>query len=193
MADKDYKTVDERQSYVQKSGEEWENNVMDFVNQQLKKLGSELVVIKGKTVKKGSSLWDKFSIPVGKGESSQKIWGDIDLIVIDKQENPVAVISCKTSLHGRFSETLFYAVVLKDMIEELKVIFATPDKGRQQKGSEWQSEWGSEERPTKDRLLGSYYLDGVYINNPKTKLGGKIKSLKNLPDDLIKWAEKFKR
>ena len=193
MADKDYKTVDERQSYVQKSGEEWENKVMDFVNQQLKKLGSDLKVIKGRTVKKGSSLWNKLSIPVGEGESSQKIWGDIDLIVVDKQENPVAVISCKTSLHGRFSETLFYAVVLKEMIEELKVIFATPDKGRQQKNSEWQSEWGSEDKPTKDRLLGSHYTDGIYILNPKTKLGGMIKHLEELPKDLINWHKSTNR
>src|SRR3989338_9474355 len=133
MTEKEYNTVDERQSYVQKSGEEWENKVMDFVNQQLKKLGSDLNVIKGRTVKKGSQLWNKLSIPVGKEESSQKIWGDIDLIVIDKQENPVAVISCKTSLHGRFSETLFYAVVWKQMIPKILVVFATPDKGRQSK------------------------------------------------------------
>ena len=193
MTEKEYNTVDERQSYVQKSGEEWENKVMDFVNQQLKKLGSDLNVIKGRTVKKSSQLWNKLSIPVGKGESSQKIWGDIDLIVIDKQENPVAVISCKTSLHSRFSETLFYAVVLKDMIEELKVIFATPDKGRQQKNSEWQSEWGSEDKPTKDRLLGSHYTDGIYILNPKTKLGGMIKHLEELPKDLINWHKSTNR
>ncbi|MBI5003248.1 hypothetical protein HZC31_07730 [Candidatus Woesearchaeota archaeon] len=187
MTKRNYKTVDERQSYVQKSGEEWENNVMSFVNQQLKKLGSDLNVIKGRNVKKASQLWNKLSIPVGKGEPSQKIWGDIDLIVIDKEENPVAIISCKTSLHGRFSETLFYAVVLKEMIEDLKVVFATPDKGRQQKGSVWQSEWGSEDKPTKDRLLGSHYTDGVYILNPKTKLGGMIKHIEELPKDLINW------
>ncbi|MEM5793022.1 MAG: BsaWI family type II restriction enzyme [Candidatus Aenigmatarchaeota archaeon] len=193
MSKKEYETVDERQSYVQKSGQEWENKVMDFVNQELKKLGSDLVVISGRSVKKGSALWNKLSIPVGKGETSQKIWGDIDLIVIDKQENPIAVISCKTSLHGRFSETLFYAVVLKEIVEDLKVVFATSDKGRQQKGSEWQSEWGSEEKPTKDRLLGSHYLDGVYVLNPKTKLGSMIKHLDELPKDLINWQKSMKR
>lgn len=187
MQKKEYNTVDERQSYVQKSGEEWENKVMKFVNQEFKKMNSELVVIKGKTVKKNTSLWDKLTIPVGPPDSLQKIWGDIDLIVINKQETLVAVISCKTSLHGRFSETLFYAVVLKDLIEELKFVFATPDKGRQQKGNEFQSEWGSEEKPTKDRLLGSHYLDGVYIQNPKTSLGGTIKRLEELPKDIVKW------
>jgi len=193
MTEREYTTVDERQSYVQRSGQEWENKVMNFVNERLKQLGSDLIVINGKTVKKGSELWNKLAIPVGKPGSTQKIWGDIDLIVIDKQENPIAVISCKTSLHGRFSETLFYAVVLKDLIEELKVVFATPDKGRQQKKGKWQSEWGSEEKPTKDRLLGSHYLDGIYILNPNTKLGGMIKHLEELPKDLIKWHESMNR
>ena len=193
MTEREYTTVDERQSYVQRSGQEWENKVMNFVNERLKQLGSDLIVINGKTVKKGSELWNKLAIPVGKPGSTQKIWGDIDLVVIDKQENPIAVISCKTSLHGRFSETLFYAVVLKDLIEELKVVFATPDKGRQQKKGKWQSEWGSEEKPTKDRLLGSHYLDGIYILNPNTKLGGMIKHLEELPKDLIKWHESMNR
>ncbi len=192
MANKDYQTINERQSYVQKSGEEWENKVMNFVNKKLKDIESDLFVIKGNSIQKNSPLWKKLSIPVGNPGSEQKIWGDIDLVAIDENKNPIAVISCKTSLHGRFSETLFYAVVLKELVEELKVVFATPDKGRQQKGKIWQSEWGSEDKPTKDRLLGSHYLDGVYILNKDTKLGGMIKSLDDLPKDLIEWHKKSK-
>lgn len=190
MAEKEYKTVDERQSYVQKSGEDWEKRVMNFVNERLKEAGSDLFVMRGNTIKKNSPLWNELAIPVG---SSKKIWGDIDLVVTDKHKKPIAVISCKTSLHGRFSETLFYAVVLKEQIDELKVVFTTPDKGRQQKTSEWQSEWGSEEKPTKDRLLGSHYTDGVYILNPKTKLGGMIKHLEELPKDLVNWHKSINR
>jgi len=185
-----YSSVIERQSYVVKSGQDWETSVLSFLNEAFRKLNSNLKVIKGDSIKKNSGLWEKLAVPVAEGK---KIWGDIDLVVINGNNFPIGVISCKTSLHGRFSETLFYAVVIKDSLPSIKFTFATTDKGRQPKSGKWQSEWGSEERPTKDRLLGSYYLDGVYINNPKTKLGGKIKSLKNLPDDLIKWAEKFKR
>ncbi len=188
MTNEEYQTIDERQRYVSKSGEEWENKVMKFVNEELKKLKADLIMIKGKSIPKNSLLWEKLAIPVGKPGSEQKIWGDIDLVVVNKEKNPIAVISCKTSLHGRFSETLFYAVVLKNLVEDLKVLFATPDKGRQQKGGIWQSEWGSEDKPTKDRLLGSYYLDGIYILNKNTKLGGIVKSLEDLPRDLIKYA-----
>lgn len=185
-----YYINDERQRYVQKSGEAWEISVLHQVNAGLKVLSSKLKVIMGKSIPKNSKLWNKLAIPVGKKDSIQKkIWGDIDLVVVDQNQNPAAIISCKTSLHGRFSETLFYAVVLRDLAENLKIVFATPDKGRQHKKGEWQSEWGSEEKPTKDRLLGSHYLDGVYIANEKTVLGGIVKPLAQLPDDLEKWAK----
>jgi len=185
-----YSSVVERQSYVVKSGKNWEDSVLLFLNDIFRKKQIGLRVIKGNSIKRNSAIWGKLSIPVGDG---RRIWGDVDLVVVNENNNPVGIISCKTSLHGRFSETLFYAVVIKDRIPDIKFTFATTDKGRQPKSGKWQSEWGSREKPTKDRLLGSYYLDGVYINNPKTKLGGKIKSLKDLPGDLIKWVEKFKR
>ena len=181
-----YHTNNERQRYVQKSGKAWEDFVLHEVNAGLKTLNSSLKVIHGKSVSKDSLLWNKLAIPVGK---QKKIWGDIDLVVVDTQNNPIAIISCKTSLHGRFSETLFYAIVLKNINKELKIVFATPDKGRQHKKGEWKSEWGTEEKPTKDRSLGSFYLNGVYIANKNTSLGGMIKSLEQLPIDLEKWAK----
>lgn len=187
IANKNYSTVDGRQSYVTKSGRNWENGVKEFVNSKLKNLGSDLVVIRGDEIPKNSELRKKLLIPVGKPDSGKKIWGDIDLVVIEKNNNPIGIISCKTSLHGRFSETLFYAVVLKDLIPNLKIVFATPDKGRQAGSGIWQSEWGSEDNPTKDRLLGSYYLDGIYILNESTKLGGMVKPLEDLPKDLVSW------
>lgn len=187
MNRKNYETINQRQKYVQQSGKLWERLVMNRVNQGLKKLNSDIRVIDGSKIKKEGRLWQKLAIPVGKSNSIQKIWGDIDLIIVDKKENPLGVISCKTSLHGRFSETLFYAVVLKELDPSLRVLFATPDKGRQQKSS-WQSEWGTEEKPTKDRLLGSHYLDGVYIENKGTQLGGMIKPLDNLAGDIVKWS-----
>ena len=71
------------------------------------------------------------------------------------------------------------------MIPGIKVFFATPDKGRQAKKGKWESEWGTEEDPTKDRSLAAKYLDGVYVGNNRTTLGGVIKNLEDLPRDLI--------
>lgn len=178
-----------RQSRVQKEGDAWEIFVMNFCNKELE--GSGIRVIRGKTIRKGSKLWEELAVPARK--NGEKVWGDIDLVAIDDLDKPIAIISCKLSLHGRFSETLFYAAVLKDILKYIKVVFATPDKGRQAGSGKWESEWGSEEKPTKDRSLGEYYLDGIYIHNNKTNLGGKVKSLKELPNDLIEWRKQINK
>ena len=70
------------------------------------------------------------------GEMSISVAKDLDT------NHPIALISCKLSLHGRFSETLFYSKIYREKIPDLKVVFATPDKGRQNKPGIWKSEWG---------------------------------------------------
>ncbi len=183
-----HEAVLKRQRDAQKSGDRFEIFVKNFLNKKLKH--RDIAILRGKEIKCDSPLWEKLAIPVEKLGSKQKIWGDVDLVAIrGKFPNIkiIAIISCKVSLHGRFSETLFYALIWKKKLHHVKVIFVTPDKGRQQKGP-WKSEWGSEEKPTKDRLLGSHFLDGIYVYNKRTKLGGMIKPLEDSPKDLIKWC-----
>ena len=182
--DKEYSGIEDRQSYVSTSGKNWEIVVMDFVNDHFSKNSIPLNVIRGRGLKnKHKELWNNLAIQVKDG----KVEGDVDLVVVhtEKPHIPLAVISCKTSLHGRFSETLFYSVVWKQMIPKIAVVFATPDKGRQSK-KQWQSEWGTQEKPTKDRALAEKYLDGVYIRHDSSSYGGKIKKLDELPSDLKK-------
>ncbi len=183
MTKEEYSGIKDRQSYVSTSGKDWEILIMDYVNDYFFENKILLKVILGKGLKTNYPiLWDKLAIPVNNG----KVEGDVDLVVVNtKNINiPLAVISCKTSLHGRFSETLFYAVVWKEFIQNFVVIFATSDKGRQAGNGLWASEWGTEQQPTKDRQLGEKYLDGIYIKNDKTSYGGKIKKLEELPLDL---------
>jgi len=100
-------------------------------------------------------------------------------------------------LHGRFTETLFWSLLFRTL-SRIKVVLATPDGGRGQ--DKWASEWGTPENPTKDRLLAESYLDGVYVENveafcknkkpeERTTLGGIVRPLSELPQDLIKWGE----
>lgn len=185
MAKEEYSGVKDRQSYVSTSGKDWEISVMKYLNDYFSKNNISLKIIRGKGLKtKNPILWDKLAIPVNNG----KVEGDVDLVVVNTKDvnTPLAVISCKTSLHGRFSETLFYAVIWKELIPNFIVLFATPDKGRQAGNGVWASEWGTAEEPTKDRQLGEKYLDGVYIRHDKTSYGGKIKKLEELPKDLEK-------
>ena len=184
-----YSGVSDRQSYVSSSGREWEDCVMRFVNDSLEKRDTSLRVIHGRSIKKGSRLWRKLAIPITHEGADVFVEGDVDLVMVnaDNPDEPLAVISCKTSLHGRFSETLFYALVWKRTLPALAVVFATSDKGRQAGKGVWVSEWGTAEKPTKDRLLAEEYLDGVYVANEKTHVGDKIRRVNELPRDLEKW------
>jgi len=127
----------------------------------------------------------------------EEAWGDIDLVVYINSF-PTAIIGCKLSLYGRFTETLLYSLLLRT-ISKIKVVLATPDSERGQKGR-WTSEWGTYDSPTKDRLLAESYLDVVYVENvpefikdmkpdERTSLGGIVKPLSDLSKDLTSWAE----
>ncbi len=186
---KPYKTVEERQSFVAKSGKELERWVFDYLNKELEKDG--IKVIHGDEIKdnkaKYPGLYEYLAIPTKESEPKSE-WGDIDLVAVDSSDNyPIAIISCKTSFHGRFTETFFYSLLFR-ILTRVKFVLVTMDAGRGQK-EKWQSELGSEEKPTKDRKMASTFLDGLYTTNEKTKLGGIVKFITDLPKDLRYWKE----
>lgn len=195
-------TVTERQSRVVRAGGKWEEYVRLFLNEKLQGTGIEVIVGKSeKEVKERSmTLWRMLSVPVKASPSHKSVWGDIDLAAV-KDDIPIAVISCKLSLHGRFTETLFWSLLFRTLTR-IKVVLATPDAGRGQKGK-WASEWGAPDKPTKDRLLAESYLNGVYVENveafckdmkpsEKTETGGIVRSLSELVEDLIRWRDETK-
>lgn len=195
-------TVRERQTRVVKAGGKWEDYVRFFLSEKLQGTGIEVIVGKGEEeIKKRSlRLWKMLSIPIKASTIQESIWGDIDLVAV-RGDIPIAVISCKISLHGRFTETLFWSLLFRTL-SRIKVVLATPDGGRGQE--RWASEWGTPENPTKDRLLAESYLDSVYVENvetfcknikPKesTALGGIVRRLSELPQDLIRWGEEISR
>jgi len=195
-------TARERQTRVVKAGGRWEDYVRFFLSEKLQGTGIEVMVGKGEEeIKKRSlRLWKMLSIPIKASTIQESIWGDIDLVAV-KGDIPIAVISCKVSLHGRFTETLFWSLLFRTL-SRIKVVLATPDGGRGQE--RWASEWGTPENPTKDRLLAESYLDGVYVENvetfcknikPKesTAIGGIVRPLSELPQDLVRWGEEISR
>ncbi len=132
-------TARERQIRVQKSGGDWEVYVKLFLNEKLK--GTKVEVIAGdeEAVKKRSQrLWKTLSMPVKASTVQESAWGDIDLVAV-RNNIPIAVISCKTSLHGRFTETLFWSLLFRTLTRT-KVVLATPDGGRAQGKEKWSSE-----------------------------------------------------
>ncbi len=195
-------TARERQSRVVLSGGRWEEYVRLYLNERLQ--GSGIEVIHGKRESeiklRSLTLWRMLSLPLKASTLQESVWGDIDLVAV-KGELPMAVISCKVSLHGRFTETLFWGL-LYSALSKIKVVLATPDGGRGK--DRWESEWGTPEEPSKDRLLAESYLDGVYVENvdewckyikPRegSVLGGIVQPLSELPEELKKWAEEIEK
>lgn len=197
-------TAKERQRRVVDSGGKWEEYVRIYLNDKLK--GKNIEVIYGKredSIKQRSLwLWESLLMPLKSSRPQRNVWGDLDLIAV-KGDLPIAVISCKLSLHGRLTETLFWGLLFK-ALTRIKVVLATPDAGRSQKKEEWSSEWGTPQNPTKDRLLVESYLEAVYVENVAefckykkpvegTVLGGVIRHLSELPNDIVKWSEELLR
>jgi hypothetical protein len=196
-------TAKQRQSRVVKSGGRWEEYVRLYLNEKLEGTGIGVIYGKsGESVKNRSqTLWKFLSMPLKSSHLQETVWGDIDLVAV-KGDLPIAVISCKLSLHGRFTETLFWSLLYR-MLTKIKVVLATPDAGRGQ-NNKWSSEWGTPELPTKDRLLAQSYLDGVYVENvpefckdikpgEATVLGEIIRPLTELPEDIQRWAEEISK
>ena len=178
-----HESVRIRQGEVQKTGEDWEDEVIGILQPELNKHG--IKIVKGKKEDIRSFFWKQLYIPTKR----DGVWGDIDLIAYNQKNKVVAVISCKVSLHGRFTESLFYWLLFKTLKRPFKFVFATNDKGRGQ--GEWKSEWGSNEKSTKDRELAEKYTDGVYVKNKHTKLGGILKPIEQLAEDIIKWDKEL--
>lgn len=193
-------SIRRRQSRVTLSGGKWEEYVRIYLSEELQ--GSGIDVIRGKyesEIKNRSlTLWRMLSLPLKTSILQETVWGDLDLIAV-KGEIPITVISCKTSLHGRLTETLFWSLLFKTLTK-IKIVLATSDAGSG-KPEELKSEWGTLENPNKNRLLSESYLDGVYVENvpefcnlsAPTSLGGIVRPLSELPEDIRRWTEDAKR
>ncbi|MEO0092012.1 MAG: BsaWI family type II restriction enzyme [candidate division WOR-3 bacterium] len=185
---KEYTSWEERQSYVAKSGKALERRIAEYLKQELTKDGIKIYF--GNEIKreplKYKALYEYLLVPT-KESKSKGVWGDVDLVVADTDDYPIAIISCKTSFHGRFPETFFYSILFR-VLTRVKFVLVTDDAGRAKK-KEWESELGSEEKPTKDRELASTFLDGVYTTNKRTALGGIVKFITDLPKDILYWRK----
>ncbi len=180
---KDYKSIEERQSFVVKKGKELEDQVVNFLTEKLSQHG--IKILHEKELNKHPKLIEYLSIPT-KESKSKNAWGDIDIVVVDNDNYPIAIISCKRSFHGRITETFFYSVLFR-MLTRIKFVLVTADAGRGQ--TDWQSELGSEDKPTKDREMASTFLDGLYTTNDRTERGGIVKHINELPNDILYWKQ----
>jgi len=130
-------------------------------------------------------IWRSLSIrtPVG------CCTGDTDIIIFDdRRKEPYAIISCKTSLRERITESLYYMRFYKTCYHRFMLFLVTSDNGTTTKKGEWRSELGTADRPLKPRVLAEKEGVSVYSTNPRTEFGGCVKPRDRLESDILTYV-----
>jgi len=93
--------------------------------------------------------------------------GDTDIVVYSKKKRtPIVVISCKTSLRERYTQSLYSARLYRDKYGvTLPFFIVTRDTDL---------ELGSEKHMRKPRLLADFERVAIYSTNSRTSKGGGV-------------------
>ena len=85
-----------------------------------------------------------------------EIFPDVDLLLVEKETNKIlAILSCKTSLRERLTETAFWKREMEKVRkrDSIKLVFITTDKDR-------------ELRTDTNRYILQHVVDYTFITNP---------------------------
>jgi hypothetical protein len=169
-------TQSSHQSKASKSGRRFEDEIYQLLVDQI--TDPEVSILRPRTqvykpnTKKSGRRYACLTLHTTIGS----IIGDTDIVIFNKKKKePLVIISCKTSLHGRITESLYYARLYRERYPQLPQFFVTSDN---------HIEFGSEAKPRKSRVLATYENIFVYSWNPKTILGGCIKSKDSFIEDI---------
>lgn len=123
-----------RQSQVNVGGLNFESHVKSTLNCQQDLIKNNICVLDEKEIFADDFLRKNFKIPV---REHKRRYSDVSLVAQNLEtKRPIAWINCSTSLHGRLPLTLFYSLIYKELMPNLKIAFVTPDIGNKKKGSE---------------------------------------------------------
>ncbi len=168
----DREAVARHQSKKAKVGRKLEENVKFILNNILNKESIYIFSIKeiesGKSIDEPEKIIDfiKVRFPSDCDQQYRVDLPDTDLVVMYKKEDHVteeskwivlAIVSCKVSLHGRETESTFWAMTLQH--HPMRMVFVTEDKDRYEK----KTELGTCEKPTAARRRLETFMDRVYI------------------------------
>jgi len=179
---------DKGQSWRNESGTMLENMVVYFIQEEVKRLGYDLVT--DEQIKKASSDDEIMSkvyrnIVIRYGDYS--IVPDGDVVIYRPIDGVVAaIISCKNSLRERYAQTLYWKLKLSldPITKPIKMYFITLDK-EEDKKPELDIN-GKNGKPTKSRILLEHEMDGVYVGRELKDTSDKVKEFDKFIDDLKK-------
>mgnify|MGYP001584483354 CR=1 FL=1 len=176
---------DKGQSWRNESGAMLENLVVYLIQEEVKKLGYELVTDDQiKKSSEGDEVMSKVyrNIVIRYGEYS--IMPDGDIIIYRPDSGAVvAIISCKNSLRERYTQTLYWKLKLSldPVTKSIKMYFITLDK---EEGKKPELDINKNGKPTKSRVLLEYEMDGVYVGRNLKDESNKVKMFDKFIDDL---------
>jgi len=107
------------------------------------------------------------------------IIGDTDIVIYDtKLKKPVIIISCKHSVRERITESLYYKKLYDEIYgSKIKLFFVTADPD---------TEFGTEKKPTKPRILATREDAFVFSTNQETSFGGVVKPIDTLINEIYR-------
>lgn len=176
---------DKGQSWRNESGAMLENLVVYFIQEEVRKLGYDLVT--DEQIKRASindEIMSKVhrNIVIHYGEYSIVPDGDI-VIYKPTDGSVVAIISCKNSLRERYAQTLYWKLKLSldPVTKSIKMYFITLDK---ENGKKPELDINKNGKPTKSRILLEYEMDGVYVGRDLKDESAKVKMFDKFIGDL---------
>ncbi len=179
---------DKGQSWRNESGTMLENLVVYFIQEEVRKLGYDLVT--DEQIKKTSQT-DEIMSKVHRNliihYGTYSILPDGDIIIYKPTDSKViAIISCENSLREGYAQILYWKVKLSldPITKPIKMYFITLDKETGKK-SELDINCKNN-HPTKARILLEYEMDGVYVGREFKDVSDKIKGFDKFVGDLKK-------
>jgi hypothetical protein len=185
-----------RQSWVAASGNNFEDFMRHFINDNLNTEG--ILAVKGDRLKHEPAAENIVQFLTLKAnrrctQTITGVWPDSDIVVLTKEKNGTlkafALLNCKTSDHSRNDAVLFWALALRD--NNIKYCLLTQDlDNRFSKGD-------SDPQVSSLRRKAEAFLDRVYSTNPATTECSQVKRLDfkthrgadSLLDDLRRWRQ----
>lgn len=156
----------ESQSRRSKSGYAFEKEIFDYLTKEIG-LNPKIKLLRPRTqvYLPGSKRPQELSC-MQINTTYGSIIGDTDIVIYHtKRAIPLMLVSCKTSIRERLTQSLFHLYLYRKKHPDIKLFFVTKDNDL---------EFGTIDKPNKNRILVE--SEGVYCysTNPLTGYGGAI-------------------
>ena len=165
-----------RQSWVAASGNNFEDFMRHFINDNLNAEG--ILAVKGDRLRQkpaASNIVEFLTLKANRRctQTTTGVWPDSDIVVLTKEKTGTlkafALLNCKTSDHSRNDAVLFWALALRD--NNIKYCLLTQDL------DERFTRGDSDPRVSNFRKKAEAFLDRVYSTNPTTTECSQVKRL----------------